>query len=113
MASRKFSPTQLVPPADPVSSKDALDFVRELQTLRLQQLKEKDPALRRELGLLIAKKVRDTPLGTLQGIARRIMMDFAKGPPYNETRAAEPRPTPKRPAAPRLRRHAPGGKRGT
>lgn len=119
MAIRKFVPTQLIPPADPVSSKQALDFVQELQKLRLQQLQEQDPVERQKLGLQIAQKVRDTPFGTLQGIARRIMMDLGKGPPYDAPGAADPRPPREapRPSAPAKRgAKAPrgsGGKRGT
>lgn len=117
MAIRKFSPTELIPPADPVSSKEALEFVQELQELRLQQLKEQDPVQRQKLGLQIAQKVRDTPFGTLQGIARRIIMDLGKGPPYNETGGADSKPTRERPSAPAKRKaRAPRGsgvKRGT
>jgi hypothetical protein len=52
----------------------------------MQQLKEQDPVARQKLELEIALKVRDTPFGTLQGIARRIIMDLGKGPPYNENK---------------------------
>jgi hypothetical protein len=76
MPPRKSMPKRVMPLVEAASSKDALDFVRSLQAIKTASPKDFE---RR-----IADLVGDTKLSTLQSFARRLMMDFAKGPPYDE-----------------------------
>jgi hypothetical protein len=69
-------PKRVMPLVEAASSKDTLDFVRSLQAIKTENPKDFE---RR-----IADRVGDTKLSTLQSFARRVMMDLAKGPPYNE-----------------------------
>jgi hypothetical protein len=61
-------------PVKAASSEDALAFIRKLQEIRIMHPEDFEQR--------VMDIVRDTKLGTLQSIARRVMMDLAKGPPY-------------------------------
>jgi hypothetical protein len=106
MARRKSLPSEIVPLIEPASSAEALEFVRDLQRHR--------DLPRNALNILVAEKLADTPLGKLQGIAQRIMMDLGKGPPYDEKGATAPvrRARAKAPAGRKAQPPRGGGKRG-
>lgn len=74
------------PPVEAATQDEALNFVRGLQPLRPEDDKPVDEAAVREY-------VNKFSLGSLQGIARRIMMDIMKGRIDDEDAAAEPGPT--------------------
>jgi hypothetical protein len=97
----KSKPLPEAPLGDVAGTEEALDFVRGLQKRR------RDKAA-------VEKYIDEFPLGTLQGFARRIMMDVLKAPrggteaspAPEETGRAEPRRTTARPRSTARRRPA-------
>jgi hypothetical protein len=89
----KNKPLPDAPLVEAADTEKALGFVR-----RLRELRGDDEAIK--------TYVNEFPLGTLQSIGRRIMMDILKGP----QRAPEAKPAPEEsaPATPRRRTARPG-----
>ncbi len=91
----KNKPLPPAPPIEAAETKTALDFVSGLQQLRKKSGDVDDAAIQKYLDKF--------SIGTLQRIARRIMMDIMKGPKGG---AAAPKPDKAAPA-----RKASGGKK--
>jgi len=84
------------PPVKPATRDEALRFLKGLQQFQIEEDEPVDDVAVREY-------LSKFPLGSLQGIARRIMMDIMKAPIDDVTpeSPAKPAPKKKRPAAKR------------
>jgi hypothetical protein len=91
------------PPAKPATREEVSEFLQELQMFRS---KGKKPVDEKAINEFLAKQ----PLGSLQGIARRIMMDILKSPTTDPLQAAPATGERKRGTAAKKQRARPAGK---
>jgi hypothetical protein len=82
--SMPFKQLQSPPPVKPATREDVFEFLRGLQKFRR---KGEEPINEKAIADYLAQQ----PLGSLQGIARRIMTDILKSPTADPPQAAGPK----------------------
>jgi hypothetical protein len=90
------------PPVKPATRDEALEFLKGLQRFQIEEDEPVDDVAVREY-------LSKFPLGSLQGIARRIMMDIMKAPIADVTPEDSGKPAQKKKKTPAAKRTPPAG----